>query len=177
MQKTALSIPGLYVLQFSAFEDNRGKFTRIFCARELAEIGIEKPIAQINHSASKAVGTLRGMHFQNKPNAETKIVQCVRGKCFDVAVDLRQDSSTYLQWHGEYLDVNDDKAFVIPEGFAHGFLTLEPDTELMYFCTEYYTPEAEGGVRYDDPTIGIEWPGKVEVVSDKDLGHPLFSTL
>lgn len=176
MLKTPLEIPGLYLLEFNAFQDNRGKFTRIFCARELAEIGINKPIAQINYSASKTSGTLRGMHFQCPPHAETKIVQCVKGKCFDVAVDLRKKSSTYLQWHGEFLEECDDKAFVIPEGFGHGFLTLEPDTELMYFCTEFYTPESEGGVRYDDPAIGIEWPHPAKIMSNKDLSHALINS-
>lgn len=174
MIKKSLELNGLYLLETEPFKDHRGQFARLFCARELAEIGLDKPIAQINHSLTRTKGTIRGMHFQLPPHAEIKIVRCLRGACFDVAVDLREDSPTYLRWHGERLTDKNNRALLIPEGFAHGFQTLEPDTELLYFHTEFYTPDCEGGVRYDDPAIGIKWPLPVCDVSERDKNHPLL---
>ncbi|HKI80150.1 MAG TPA: dTDP-4-dehydrorhamnose 3,5-epimerase [Pseudodesulfovibrio sp.] len=171
MIKKSLELNGLYLLETEPFKDHRGQFARLFCARELAEIGLDKPIAQINHSLTRTKGTIRGMHFQLPPHAEIKIVRCLRGACFDVAVDLREDSPTYLRWHGERLTDKNNRALLIPEGFAHGFQTLEPDTELLYFHTEFYTPDSESGVRYDDPAIGIAWPLPVCDISDKDKSH------
>lgn len=168
MKKTSTGIEGLYVLESAPIGDHRGLFARLLCARELAEIGLEKPIAQINLSRTQAKGTIRGMHFQHPPHAEIKIVRCLRGACFDVAVDLRPHSPSYLKWHGEILTPDNFKAMYIPEGFAHGFQTLEPDTELLYCHTEFYTPEAEGGVRFDDPSIGIAWPLPVADLSARD---------
>jgi len=166
--KKSLELNGLYLLETEPFKDHRGQFARLLCARELAEIGLDKPIAQINHSLTRTKGTIRGMHFQLPPHAEIKIVRCLRGACFDVAVDLREDSPTYLRWHGERLTDKNNRALLIPEGFAHGFQTLEPDTELLYFHTEFYTPDSESGVRYDAPGIGITWPLPVCDISAKD---------
>lgn len=171
MKKTPLELNGLYLLETEPFKDHRGQFARLFCARELAEIGLDKPIAQINHSLTRAKGAVRGMHFQLPPHAEVKIVRCLRGTCFDVAVDLREDSPTFLRWHGEILTGENNRSLLIPEGFAHGFQSLEPDTELLYFHTEFYTPDSESGVRYDDPAIGIEWPLPVCDISEKDKSH------
>ncbi|MEZ7195945.1 dTDP-4-dehydrorhamnose 3,5-epimerase [Pseudodesulfovibrio karagichevae] len=174
MKTTPLELNGLYLLETEPFKDHRGQFARLFCARELAEIGLEKPIAQINHSLTRAKGAVRGMHFQRQPHAEVKIVRCLRGACFDVAVDLREDSPTYLRWHGEILTGENNRALLIPEGFAHGFQTLEPDTELLYFHTDFYTPDCEGGVRHDDPALGIKWPLPVCDLSARDKNHPLL---
>lgn len=174
MKLIPLPLDGLHLLETEPFGDHRGRFGRLFCARELAEIGLEKPVVQINHSLTREKGALRGMHFQRPPHAELKIVRCLRGRCFDVAVDLRPDSPTYMQWHGEILDPETMRAMYIPEGFAHGFQTLEQDTELLYLHTEFYEPTSEGAVRYDDPAIGIEWPLPVTDISDRDRSHPLI---
>jgi dTDP-4-dehydrorhamnose 3,5-epimerase len=168
MKKHDTGLEGLYVLESEPVGDHRGLFARLFCAKELAGIGLDKPIRQINLSRTTARGALRGMHFQNPPFAEIKIVRCIRGACFDVAVDLRPNSPSYLKWHGEILTPDNFKAMYIPEGYAHGFQALEPDTELLYCHTEYYTPGAEGGVRYDDPALAIAWPLPVADLSARD---------
>jgi dTDP-4-dehydrorhamnose 3,5-epimerase len=154
-------------------EDARGTFARLFCAREL---GLEKPIAQINHSLTRKKGAVRGLHFQRPPHAETKIVSCLRGKAFDVAVDLRADSPTYLRWHAVELSPGNRNAFWIPEGFAHGFQALEEDTELLYLHTEYYAQDAEGALNAADPRLGIEWPLAFTEVSERDRSHPFIGT-
>ncbi|MUM78099.1 dTDP-4-dehydrorhamnose 3,5-epimerase [Pseudodesulfovibrio sp. F-1] len=169
MKRISTEIEGLYVLESEPVSDHRGRFARLFCARELAEIGLEKPIAQINLSLTRAKGAIRGMHFQNPPHAELKIIRCIRGACFDVAVDLRPHSPSYLKWHAEILTPDNFRAMYIPEGFAHGFQALEPDTELLYCHTEYYVPESEDGVRFDDPAIAIVWPLPVTDMSTRDM--------
>lgn len=163
-----------FVLKPEPFEDNRGKFSRIFCRQELQQIGHHKKIVQINHSLTRKKGALRGMHFQHPPKAEIKIVKCLRGSVFDVIIDLRRNSPTLLQWHGEILSAENMKMMYVPEGFAHGFQTLEENTELFYMHTESYSPEHEGGVRYNDPKIGIKWPLEATGVSERDKNHQLL---
>ena len=165
----------LYIIQPEPFEDDRGRFYRILCKNELKEIGHTKEIVQINHSLTTQKGAIRGMHFQYPPKAEIKFVKCINGKIFDVAIDLRKNSPTFLQWDGEFLSAENLKIMYIPEGFAHGFQTLEENSELLYFHTEFYNPEYEGGVRYDDPLIGIEWPLEVSYLSERDKNHKLLN--
>ena len=172
---TPLKLQGAYLLETEPFRDHRGQFGRLFCARELAAAGVSRPIAQINHSRTSAVGAVRGMHFQRPPHAETKIVRCLRGAVFDVAVDLRPDSPTFLHWHGEVLTPDNQRAMLIPEGMAHGFQCLEADSELLYLHTDFYTPESEGGVRFDDPAVGVQWPLAPTDLSERDQNHSLIS--
>lgn len=175
MKISPLSMQGLRLIETEPYCDHRGRFARLFCCRELASAGLDMEIVQINHSLTRQVGAIRGLHFQRAPYAETKIVRCLRGGCFDVVVDLRPDSETFLKWHGEKLTDKNDKALFIPEGFAHGFQTIEPDTELLYFHSEYYTSEYEGGVRFDDPALGIDWPLLYTDISDRDMNFPLIN--
>jgi len=156
------------VISSEPFRDERGFFNRIFCQKELEVIKSGIVIVQINHSMTKQKGSIRGMHFQNPPYAEMKIVRCTKGSIFDVAVDLRKDSPTFLQWHGEVLSAENMKALVIPEGCAHGFQSLENDIEMVYMSTSPYCKEADDGIRFDDPKIGIQWPLSVTIVSEKD---------
>jgi len=168
MDISSTTLPDLYVINSHYHGDNRGAFARLFCDHELSALLGERKIVQINHSITTIKGTIRGLHFQHAPAAEMKIIRCLKGRVFDVAVDLRAGSKTFLKWHGEKLDADNAKAFVIPEGFAHGFQTLEPDTELLYLHTSHYQPELERGLRYDDPCIAIEWPLPVTELSNKD---------
>ena len=163
-----------FVLQVEPYVDHRGKFGRIYCQNELKQIGHYKQIVQINHSLTRNRGAVRGMHFQNPPKAEIKMVKCLRGSVFDVIVDLCCDSDTLLQWYGEILSDDNLKMMYVPEGFAHGFQTLEENTELLYLHTEFYSPEHEGGVRYNDPRLNISWPLEVTEVSQKDQEYPLL---
>jgi dTDP-4-dehydrorhamnose 3,5-epimerase len=164
-----------FVLQTEPYIDHRGKFGRIYCQDELKQIGHYKQIVQINHSLTRKSGAIRGMHFQYPPKAEIKMVKCLRGSVFDVIVDLRRDSDTLLQWYGEVLSDENLKMMYVPEGFAHGFQTLEENTELLYLHTEFYSPEHEGGVRYDDHMLRISWPLEVTEASKKDQEYPLLS--
>jgi dTDP-4-dehydrorhamnose 3,5-epimerase len=161
-------ITNVSIIHSEPFNDERGFFNRIFCQKELEVIRPSIVIAQINHSMTRQKGTIRGMHFQNPPHAEMKIVRCIKGSIFDVAVDLRKDSPTFLQWHGEVLSAENMKALVIPEGCAHGFQSLEDDIEMVYMSTSPYCKEAEGGIRFNDPKIGIQWPLPVTIISEKD---------
>lgn len=165
----------LYIIEPEPFEDDRGRFYRILCKNELKEIGHTKEIVQINHSLTTQKGVIRGMHFQYPPKAEIKLVKCINGKVLDVAIDLRKNSPTFLQWHGEIISAKNLKIIYIPEGFAHGFQTLEENSELLYFHTEFYSSEHEGGVRYDDPLIDIEWPLEVSDLSERDKNHKLLN--
>ena len=165
------TIEGVLILQNSRFEDERGSFSRIFCNSELEVILGDRQIKQINHSYTRLKGTVRGMHFQYPPAAEMKIIFCIKGGVFDVAVDLRRESPTQYKWHAETLAEADNKAIVIPEGCAHGFQTLQADTELLYLHTNYYIKESESGVKFDDPELAIEWPEKITCVSEKDASH------
>ena len=169
-----LPLQGLAIIETSAFEDHRGAFARLFCAQELAPLGLPGPIVQVNHSLTRAKGALRGLHFQRPPWAEVKIVRCLRGRIFDVAVDLRQDSPTYLQWQGVELSPENRLALCVPQGFAHGFQALEDHSEILYLTTQYYCQQCEGGLRHNDPALGIPWPLPVTDISAKDAAHPLL---
>ena len=146
----------------------------MFCQQELGQLLERRSIVQINHSLTVRKGTIRGLHFQSPPKAEKKFVRCLRGSVFDVAVDLRYGSPTFLKWHGERLSEENMKTMYVPEGFAHGFQTLDENTELMYLHTEYYSPEHEGAVRYDEPMISIAWPLESTDISDRDRSHELL---
>jgi dTDP-4-dehydrorhamnose 3,5-epimerase len=171
MKFNKTKIKGLYITELEPFSDDRGFFVRAYCNKELEEVNIEKPIKQINHSLTSEVGVIRGMHYQNHPYSEIKMVRCISGEVFDVAVDLRQDSDTFLQWHGEYLSAENFKMMIIPEGFAHGFQVIKPNSELLYFHTESYIQKAESGVLFNDEKIGIKWPLQVASTSDRDLRY------
>ncbi|MEM1368699.1 MAG: dTDP-4-dehydrorhamnose 3,5-epimerase [Cyanobacteria bacterium P01_H01_bin.15] len=169
IQTTPLA--GLTVTQRQVIGDSRGQFSRLYCYDELGRYGFEQTISQINHSFTAVQGTVRGLHFQYPPYAETKIVTCLRGEIFDVAVDLRADSPTFLQWHGEVLSAGNCKSLCIPEGFAHGFQTLTGECELLYLHTAAYCPEAEGALHVQDPKLGIPWPLPIAELSDRDRHH------
>ena len=155
-------------------EDARGAFARLYCAEELAPLHLPGPPVQINLSLTKTVGAVRGLHFQRPPKAEAKIIRCLRGRVFDVAVDIRKDSPTFLKWHGVELSAANRLAYCLPPGFAHGFQVLEPDSELLYLHTEFYSPEQEGGLRHDDPALGIAWPLQVTDLSARDTAFPII---
>lgn len=166
---------GAYLIELEKKVDDRGFFARAFCVDEYARLGLESKIVQINNSLSARRGTLRGMHYQLAPMAETKIVRCLRGSFFDAIIDLRPDSPTFMRWFGETLTADNRKALYVPKGFAHGILTLEDDTEAYYLVTQFYSKEHERGIRWDDPAFGIGWPIPPAVVSEKDALHPDFS--
>jgi dTDP-4-dehydrorhamnose 3,5-epimerase len=165
---------GAYMIELEPFIDDRGYFERLFCKNELKEINFSREIAQINHSLSRAKGTVRGMHYQLPPNAETKIIKSLRGSVYDVIIDLRKNSPTFLNWFGVTLSADNMKMIFVPEGFAHGFQTLEDNSELLYFHSELYTPRNERAIRYNDPLIDIKWPLDATDISDKDKKHPLL---
>jgi dTDP-4-dehydrorhamnose 3,5-epimerase len=167
-------IVDLQVLQRKLLGDSRGYLERIFCAEELNGVLVGRCIVQINHTLTAKRGTVRGLHFQRPPYAETKFVSCLRGEVFDVAVDLRQNSPTFLHWHAELLSADNHKTLVIPEGFAHGFQTLTDDCEMLYFHTAAYQPGAEGGLNAQDPRLGIQWPLPVVGLSPRDAMHPML---
>jgi len=168
-------LKGLYVIEPRKIEDERGLFTRTFCKREFAEIGFEKEFVQYNHSFNLKKGTTRGMHYQYKPFSETKLIRCVQGKVFDVAVDIRQGSSTFLQYFGVELSQDNMVSMFIPEGFAHGFQTLEDNSSLIYHHSEYYTLEADAGIRHNDEALNIIWPLSTVILSEKDKYYPLLT--
>ncbi len=170
-------IEGLIVYYSEAHADNRGSFSRLFCVDELQTAFGDRAVVQINRSMTTKVGAIRGMHFQFAPHAEMKVVRCMRGKAFDVAVDLRKESPTRLRWHGVLLSPEVNNALVIPEGFAHGFQVLEESTELLYLHSGRYTPSAEGGIHYGDPSIGVAWPLPVTEISDRDRALPTADTV
>ena len=161
-----------WLIDLEPLSDERGWFARYYCKNEFEQIGHTKEWVQMNHSVSYEQGTIRGLHFQHPPYGEIKMVRCIAGAVFDVIVDLRRDSPTFLQWFGAELSAANRRMMYIPEGFAHGFQTLEANAGLLYHHTEFYTPGAEGGYRYDDPAFSISWPLPVTVVSDRDHAHP-----
>jgi dTDP-4-dehydrorhamnose 3,5-epimerase len=169
-------LSGACIVELDRIEDERGFFARTWCQRELAEQGLETRIAQCNTSFSSRRGTVRGMHFQREPFAEVKIIKCIAGALYDVIIDLRPHSPTYKRWVGVELSAASRHALYVPKGFAHGFQTLRDDVETFYMVSEFYTPEAEAGVRWDDPAFGIEWPmTPPSQISDKDRGWPDFA--
>jgi dTDP-4-dehydrorhamnose 3,5-epimerase len=169
-------IADLVVVQRQPLSDHRGYFERMFCTHELAAAGWVKPIAQINHSYTAKQGTVRGLHFQYPPHAEMKLVSCIRGEVWDVAVDLRLGSPTFLQWHAERLSAENGCALLIPEGFAHGFQALTDDVELLYCSSAAYAVQAEGGLNPIDPRLGIRWPMVITELSTRDADHPLVNS-
>lgn len=166
------ALPGTYLIDPERKADDRGYFARMFCQEEFAAHGLNQTVAQANLSFNEKRGTLRGMHFQAAPHREVKVVRCMQGALYDVIVDVRPDSDTRGQWMGVELTAENGRALYVPEGFAHGYLTLTDDTEAVYFVSSFYTPGAERGLRYDDPKIGIEWPIPVSVISEKDQSWP-----
>ena len=168
-------LTGLYIVETSSFSDQRGSFTRLFCEHELSAVLGERRIVQINQSVTAKIGSVRGMHFQYPPAAEMKLIRCLKGRVFDVAVDLRTNSPTFLRWFAMELSGENKKMMVIPEGFAHGFQTLEENSEMLYLHTCFYQPDAESGVRFDDPALRIEWPLPPKDVSARDSGHKFIS--
>ena len=175
MKFNETSLPGVFHIDMQPIEDSRGYFSRFWCRKELQDHGLDFEVAQINTSFSASAGTLRGLHYQRDPYGEAKFVACTRGSVFDVAVDVRPNSPNYLQWFGIELTADNDRLLFIPAGFAHGYQVLEDSTKLLYLVSEFYTPDAEAGLRYDDPAIGIEWPQDVTSVSEKDTQWPLIT--
>ena len=169
-------LSGVWQIHRKPISDTRGFFSRFYCAEEFATAGFKLPLVQINHSSSKQRGTLRGMHFQHPPQAESKIVTCIAGHIFDVAVDLRRDSATFLQWFGTELSAENQQSLLIPEGFAHGFQALSDDTEIIYLVTAAYSAAAESGLNPFDPTVNIQWPEAVSEISARDAERPYLDT-
>lgn len=172
----ATPLAGLTLVQRKPIEDARGCFARFYCADEFRVAGLDKPIEQINRTVTHRKGVVRGLHFQHPPYAETKIVSCLRGAVFDVAVDLRVDSPTFLRWYSETLSAENHRSLLIPEGYAHGFQTLTEDCELLYLHTVPFHPEAEGALNVSDPRLAIAWPLPVSELSERDRAHPFIDT-
>jgi dTDP-4-dehydrorhamnose 3,5-epimerase len=175
IEETAL--PGVAVITPARFGDHRGFFSESWNRARMAEAGVEIDFVQDNHSLSAKAGTVRGLHFQSPPHAQAKLVRCGRGRLFDVAVDIRRGSPTYGVWFGAELSFENGRQMLVPEGFLHGFATLEPETEIIYKCSDYYAPDCDGAVRFDDPDIGIDWHlgGMEPVLSDKDARAQAFA--
>lgn len=174
---TELPLAGAFRVDLHPKGDNRGFFARIYCTREFAGQGIDFRPVQANESFSAQTGTLRGMHFQCRPMAEAKLVRCLKGAIFDVIVDLRAGSATFGQWTAVTLDQDNRAMLYIPAGFAHGFQTLAPDTELLYFHSEFHAPGHEGGLAHDDPELSIPWPLPVVALSARDAAFPKLAAL
>lgn len=174
MKVSPTVLAGVYLAETSYGADHRGRFGRLFCAGELDAAHAGRPIVQINHSLTRAVGAVRGLHYQTAPAGEAKWVRCLRGRVFDVAVDLRRGSLTLMRWIGVELSAEAGNALFLPEGVAHGFQVLEGDSEMLYLHTAPYTPAHEGGVRWDDPAIGVAWPLPAVDLSPRDASHPLL---
>ncbi len=175
MQFTAGTVEGAFVIELERRSDERGFFARLWCAEELAGRGLDAGVAQINTAVSPRRGTLRGLHYQLAPHEEVKIVRCFRGAVFDVAVDLRPASATFRRWMGVELSADNARLLYVPQGCAHGYLTLSDDVELVYLTSRPYAPQAARGLRYDDPAFGIDWPAEVTVISDNDRSWAPFA--
>ncbi len=171
---TETELQGAFIIDLDLHKDNRGFFARSFCINEFTERGLKTKISQCNLSFNYKKGTLRGMHYQMPPSQETKLVRCIHGAIYDVIIDLRPESPTYLSHIGVELTAENRRALYIPDRFGHGFQTLSDDTEVMYQMGDFYAPEYAGGYRYDDPAFGIEWPLPVTEISEKDRNWSLF---
>ena len=171
---TETRLKGAYIIEPEKFEDERGFFARTFCRREFESHGLNPNVVQCNISYNKKKGTLRGMHYQIAPFEEAKLVRCTKGAIYDVIIDLRPTSSTYCQWISEELTEDNYRMLYVPEGFAHGFLTLSEDAEVFYQMSEFYMPEYARGIRWNDPSFNISWPIDVAVISEKDKTLPDF---
>ena len=167
-------LPGAFVIDLQKHEDERGFFARSWCRKEFEAHGLDPRTVQCNVSFNKLKGTLRGMHYQVAPYAEAKLVRCTRGAIYDVIIDLRRESATYKQHVSEVLSTNNYKSLFVPEGFAHGFQTLEDNSEVFYQMSEFYSAEHQRGLRYNDPAFGINWPTDVMVISDRDRNYEDF---
>ncbi len=165
---------GAYIIDVEPREDERGFFGRSFCQKEFKERGLKAEVAQCNVSFNRRKNTLRGMHFQLPPKAEAKLVRCTRGRIYDVIIDLRPGSPTYCQWEAVELTANNYRALYIPEAFAHGFQTLEDNSEVFYQMFEFYSPENSSGVRWDDPAFNIAWPLASPIISERDRAYPFL---
>jgi dTDP-4-dehydrorhamnose 3,5-epimerase len=175
MHFTETGLKGSYEIQLNFHQDSRGSFGRTFCKNEFSRIGHYKEWVQLNHSVTIKKGAIRGMHFQKPPYSEIKMVRCIAGSIYDVIIDIRKDSPTFLQYFGTELSASNRKMLYIPEGFAHGFQTLTDDCELIYHHSEFYTPAAEGVIRYDDPLVSIVWPLQVTETGERDSTAPLLT--
>lgn len=171
---TETKIKGAFIVDIKRISDDRGFFGRAFCQREMKKMGLNERVAQTNLSSNPKKGTLRGLHYQVSPHEESKLVRCTRGSLFDVIVDLRKSSETYGQWFGTKLTADSFQMLYVPEGCAHGFVTLEDNTDIMYEVSEFYAPNAERGLLWNDPTIGIQWPIEPLIISEKDKQQPFF---
>lgn len=171
---TETVLKGSFIISLEPYSDERGWFARTYCKKEFAAIGHDKEWVQMNHSFTVDKGTVRGMHFQHPPFSEIKMVRCIAGAVLDVIVDIRKDSPTFLQHINVSLSADNKKMIYIPHGFAHGFQTLEDNTELIYHHSEYYQPGVEGGLRYNDKALNIQWPLSIQNISERDTNHSLL---
>jgi dTDP-4-dehydrorhamnose 3,5-epimerase len=171
---TNLKFNGAFVVSPNKHEDDRGSFSRVYCKSEMAFMADEN-FVQVNHSVTKVKGTVRGLHYQAPPNSEVKMVKCIKGAVLDIIVDIRTNSPTFLQWHGEVLSAENMKMMYIPKGFAHGFQTLESNTELLYFHSNEYTPNNEAALNIADPLLEINWPLDIIGLSKRDKEHPMLT--
>lgn len=177
MKFIPIPLKGAYIIELEKKGDERGFFGRTYCEKEFQQAGLDNHFVQINNSLSSQKGTLRGMHYQMHPHSETKIVRCIKGALYDVVLDLNTNSPTFGQSYGVELSDDNRKMMYVPKGFAHGFLTIQDETEAFYLVSEFYAPQSERGIRWNDPKFGIKWPFDPVVVSDKDKNHPLFDPL
>lgn len=171
-EETKLS--GSYTIILSRAGDSRGWFARTYCADEFRKLGLNTEWVQSNHSFSSERATIRGMHYQKEPHGEIKIVRCISGSVYDVIIDLRKNSPTFLEWFGTELSADNMKSVYIPKGFAHGFQTLSENTELVYQHSDFYAPGSEAGIRYNDDRLNIDWPFQASTISERDANHPLL---
>jgi dTDP-4-dehydrorhamnose 3,5-epimerase len=171
-----LTLKGAFIITPEPFTDNRGFFLRSFCTKEFIQKDLVSTFLQINHSGTKDVGSIRGMHFQYPPYAEVKVVKCIKGAIFDVIIDLRKNSPTFLKWEGIELNERNKQSIYIPQGFAHGFQTLTNDAEIIYLVSQVYNKESEGGIRFSDPAVAINWKVPVATISEKDLSIPYINS-
>jgi dTDP-4-dehydrorhamnose 3,5-epimerase len=174
MTFTPTPLSGTFIIDLSLFKDGRGWFARTYCKNEFKQIGFSKEWLQLNHSFTFHKGSVRGMHYQLFPHQEIKLVRCIAGSIYDIIIDLRKESSTFLKWFGIELSAANKKMLYIPEGFAHGFQTLTDNCELIYHHSEFYAPSAEAGVRYNDSMIKINWPLAISEISERDANHSLL---
>jgi dTDP-4-dehydrorhamnose 3,5-epimerase len=175
MKRISTTLAGLYVIEPQVIGDHRGFFMETYNKQKFTELGLDLDFVQDNHSLSAEVGTIRGLHYQLNPKAQTKLVRCIAGAIYDVALDIRKDSPTFGQWFGVELNAENKKQLLVPQGFAHGFCTLLPNTEVAYKVDELYSPEHDRGIRWNDPAIGIDWPVEVPVLSAKDETSPMLA--
>jgi dTDP-4-dehydrorhamnose 3,5-epimerase len=176
-RKIETALEGVYILEPTVFEDHRGFFMESYNKRDFEEIGLFFDFVQDNHSLSVQAGVLRGLHFQLNPKAQTKVVRCLKGAIYDVVVDIRKGSPTFGKWIGVILTEHNRRQIVIPKGFAHGVLTLVPNTEILYKVDEYYSPEHDRAIRWDDPDLKIDWPINNPILSDKDKNAPFLKDI